>query len=81
LMMKVPKGFNGLIQYESGPFRAIVVDGTISHQHDKNDQPALLAAGSYLGTSLKTSGGTSFNSQTGAVLYIRAQAALELIAE
>ncbi|MEO0476464.1 MAG: DUF4437 domain-containing protein [Planctomycetota bacterium] len=81
LMMKVPKGFNGLIRYESGPFRAIVVDGAISHQYDKNDQPALLAAGSYLGTSLRTSGGTSLNSQTGAVLYIRAQAALELMAE
>ncbi|MEM6392488.1 MAG: DUF4437 domain-containing protein [Planctomycetota bacterium] len=81
LMARVPPGFAGTIRHQLGPLRAIVIDGSIRHPHDEADEPALLKAGSYLGTGLETSGGLSFSSESGAVLYLRARSALEIKAD
>lgn len=81
LTMRIPKGFNGSIHYESGPFRMIVVDGTLRHRDTNSGQNILLNPGSYLGTSLETPGKTPLNSETGAVLYVRAQAPLQIISK
>lgn len=79
LMMRVPQGFDGLVRYEHGPFRAIVIDGTISHPEKSGPDRIRLNPGSYLGTSLETPGSKLLASETGAVLYVRARGALDLM--
>lgn len=81
LMVKVPTDFEGTIRHERGQFCAIVVDGAISHPDEQAEQATRLEAGSYLGTASESAGGTSFTSSSGAVLYVRAQSALELVSD
>ena len=77
LMIKVPAGFDGAIHHASGPFRAIVVNGSVTH----HNQSVLLETGSYLGSSSVASGATAFTSDSGAVMYVRAQSEIEILAK
>jgi len=81
MMMRIPKSFAGSIHYKAGPFRAIIIDGTVNYHDEESDENILLNPGSYVGTSLVTPGKTSIHSDTGAVLYIRAYSKLELMSK
>ena len=81
LMMKVPAGFAGTVRYDGGPFRVVVVDGTIIHDTEHAPQRVALEAGSYLGSAAEGPGETSFSSSSGAMLYIRARSPLALTAD
>ncbi|MEO1130866.1 MAG: DUF4437 domain-containing protein [Planctomycetota bacterium] len=81
LMVRVPPGFGGTIRHERGPFRAIIVDGTLQHSDEQAHEATHLGTGSYLGTASESSGSTSLTSSSGAILYVRAASALELSAD
>ena len=75
-MVRIPAGFDGAIQYDNGPFRAIVVDGSVSHHDRDTNEDVRLVAGSYLGSSTPGSGATAFQSDSGTMLYVRARSEL-----
>ena len=81
LMVRIPRGFDGTIHHDNGPFRAIVVDGSVSHLDTQTDQPVRLVSGSYLGSGSEGTGATAFSSDTGAVLYVRARSELVITGE
>ena len=81
LMVRVPAGFDGAVCHEHGPFRAIVVDGAVSHHSEGTDRPVALGVGSYLGTGAEAAGRTSFRSASGATLYVRARSPLRLLSD
>ncbi|MEO1207579.1 MAG: DUF4437 domain-containing protein [Pseudomonadota bacterium] len=71
--LKLPKGFQGKIMTGEPAFRAVLIDGAISHAHSGQPSPTELASGSYFGSNGATEHLVTCSDRRECVVYIRTE--------
>lgn len=78
-LLKLPSGFSGTLKSKSSDFKAIVISGEIHYSPTKNRTNKILSAGSYLSSEQAFS--FSLSTKNDALIYIRSNAAYEIISD
>lgn len=76
-MLKLPADFSGKIRTDATTFKAIVIEGPVSYQHNKGARK--LEAGSYFGSTGDFEHHISLNQNREATLYIRSSNRYEIL--
>lgn len=80
-MIKLPAGFDGEIKNLSPNFRAVIIQGTITHQASDNDYVNLLEAGTYFGAAEDSTHKITVKDDQEAIIYIRTNGEFEVSAK
>lgn len=78
--IKLPAGFNGKISSNASTFRAVVIQGRIQHQVPGQAVRKTLEAGSYFGSTGKSSHRVSTTAEGETILYVRTDGKYEITA-
>ncbi|WP_052311289.1 DUF4437 domain-containing protein [Bernardetia litoralis] len=71
LFVKLPKGFNGIIETDGTVLHSVVIQGELNYTLPQNQVTKILDTGSYFGATSKAIHTISNNSESEVILYIR----------
>ena len=77
-ILKLPAGFDGSIKNFSLNFRAVIIQGVVTHQVSNKKDVNLLEAGTYFGVAQNTTHKIKVKDTQEAILYIRSNGKFEV---